>query len=138
MLTNRLKISDTTKTEFLFLNDQKIWKKYCRADLGSYSDPLLCWLSISVLTQGSRYIRNPAFCSLEFQKQIASEDHLLDQSIPNFMEISEMQKKIMKRFFDFEIIVFDMVALGTRFYRERILFVVCQYVNKQAEDFRSY
>ena len=49
-----------------------------------------------------------------------------------------MQKKIMKRFFDFEIIVFDMVALGTRFYRERILFVVCQYVNKQAEDFRSY
>ena len=49
-----------------------------------------------------------------------------------------MQKKIMKRFFDFEIIVFDMVTLGTRFYRERILFVVCQYVNKQAEDFRSY
>ena len=59
MLTNSLKISDTTKTEFFelifFQSDQKIWQKYCRADLSSDSDPLnplTCWLSISVLTRG--------------------------------------------------------------------------------------
>ena len=59
MLTNSLKISDTTKREFFelmfFQSDQKIWQKYCRADLSSDSDPLnplTCWLSISVLTRG--------------------------------------------------------------------------------------
>ena len=54
MLTNTLKISDTTKTEFIdltsFQSDQKIWQRYCRADLSSLSDPLTCWPSISVLT----------------------------------------------------------------------------------------
>ena len=56
MLTNSLKISDTTKTEFSelisFRSDQKIWQKYCGADLSSLSDSLTCWLSISVLTRG--------------------------------------------------------------------------------------
>ena len=37
MLTNSLKISDTAKTDFLelmfFQSDQKIWQKFCRADL---------------------------------------------------------------------------------------------------------
>ena len=46
MLRNSLKISDTTKAEFLglifFQTDQNIWRKYCRADLGSVSDPLTC------------------------------------------------------------------------------------------------
>ena len=55
MLTNSLKISDTTKTEFFglifFLIDQKIWKKYWRAVLSSASNPLTCWPSISVLTR---------------------------------------------------------------------------------------
>ena len=54
------------------------------------------------------------------------------------MHISEMQKKIMKIFFDLEIIAFKLVALNTWFYRERILFIGCQYVNKQAEDFKYY
>ena len=53
MLTNILKISDTTKTEFVkvisFSSDQRIWQKYGRADLSSLSDPLICSLSISVL-----------------------------------------------------------------------------------------
>ena len=56
MLTNSLKISDTTKTEFLQLiscqSDKNIWQKYCRADLKSLSDHLTSWLSISVLTLG--------------------------------------------------------------------------------------
>ena len=53
MLTNSLKISDTTKAEFAevipFQSDEKLWQKYCRADLSSLSNPLTCWLSISVL-----------------------------------------------------------------------------------------
>ena len=56
MLTNILNILDTTKTLFLqlisFWSDQNIWQKYCRADLSSLSDPLICWLSMSVLTLG--------------------------------------------------------------------------------------
>ena len=30
-------------------------------------------------------LSNPAFCTLEFQKQITSEAHLFFQIIPNFM-----------------------------------------------------
>ena len=56
MLANSLKISDTTKREFLelisFQSDQKIWQKYCRNELGSVSNTLTCWLSISVLARG--------------------------------------------------------------------------------------
>ena len=49
-----------------------------------------------------------------------------------------MEKKIEKRFFGFEIIAFELVALNTRFYWERILFIGCQYVKKQSQDFRYY
>ena len=49
-----------------------------------------------------------------------------------------MQKKINKRFFGFEIISFVYVALNTGFYKERILVIGCQYVNKQSQDFRYY
>ena len=49
-----------------------------------------------------------------------------------------MQKKIQKIFFDFEIIAFELVALNTRFDRERIPVIGCQYVNKQSQDFRYY
>ena len=44
MLTKCLKISDTTKTDFLeqnsFQNDQKILSKYCHEDLRNLSNPL--------------------------------------------------------------------------------------------------
>ena len=56
MLTNNLKISDKTKTQFFdlisFQSDQIIWQKYSSADLNSVYDPLTCWLSLSVLTRG--------------------------------------------------------------------------------------
>ena len=46
MVTNSLKISDTTKAEFfkviLFVNDQIIREKYYRADLSSVSDTFPC------------------------------------------------------------------------------------------------
>ena len=51
------------------------------------------------------------------------------------MPILEMQRKIEQIIFDFEIIAFELVALDTRFYWERILLILCQYVNKQSHDF---
>ena len=52
------------------------------------------------------HLNNPGFCSLKFQEQITSEDRLLIQSISKFLQISEMQEKILKIFFDFEIMAF--------------------------------
>ena len=49
-----------------------------------------------------------------------------------------MQKKIEKLFFSYDIITFELVALNTRFYWERMLVIGCQYVNKQSQDFRYY
>ena len=47
---------------------------------------------------------------------MTSEAHLLFQNIPNFMQISEMQKKVQQIFLDFDIIVFELVTLNTHFY----------------------
>ena len=69
---------------------------------------------------------------------MASEAHLLFESIPNFMEILEMQEKLYKILFDFEIIAFELVALNLRFYWETIPFIECQYVKKMPQDFRHY
>ena len=41
-----------------------------------------------------------------------------------------MQKKIQKIFLDFETILFELVALNTRFYWERILVIGCQCAKK--------
>ena len=49
-----------------------------------------------------------------------------------------MQKKIQKIFFDFEIILFELVALDIRFYWERILGIEFIYVNKQCQYIRYY
>ena len=49
-----------------------------------------------------------------------------------------MQLQIQQIFFDFEIMAFELVALDTRFYWERILVIRCQYVNKQCEDFKYH
>ena len=79
-----------------------------------------------------RYLSNHAFSSLSVQKESAYEGHVFFQSIQNFMYILEMQKQIEKIFFNLEIIAFELVALNTRFYWERILVIGCQYVNKQS------
>ena len=54
------------------------------------------------------------------------------------MQISEMQEKIQKIFFDFQKIAFELVVLNTRFYWETIHFIRCQYVNNQSQYFRHY
>ena len=62
-----------------------------------------------------KHLSNPAFCSLELQKQMTSGAYVFFQSLPNFILILTMQKKILKIFFDFEMIAFELVALNTRF-----------------------
>ena len=49
-----------------------------------------------------------------------------------------MQHKTEKIFLDFEIIAFELVALHTSFYWERILVIGCQYVNNKSQDFWYY
>ena len=49
-----------------------------------------------------------------------------------------MQQKAEQLFFKSDLIAFELVALDTRFYWERILVIGCQYVNKQSQDFRYY
>ena len=49
-----------------------------------------------------------------------------------------MHKKNQKIFFHFEIIAFELVALDSRFYWERIHVIGCEYANKESQDFRYY
>ena len=49
-----------------------------------------------------------------------------------------MQEKIEKTFFDFKVLVFELVALNTRFYWVKIPVIGWQYVNKHFQDFRYY
>ena len=49
-----------------------------------------------------------------------------------------MEKKIEEIFFHLEIIAFEMIALNTPFYTERILVIACQYVNKKSQDLIYY
>ena len=80
----------TFKLKF-FQSDWKIWKDYCRADLSSISDPLTCWLSISLLTRGFLGI-------LVTTHFTGYEAQLCAQNVGNLIEVSEMQKKIEKTF----------------------------------------
>ena len=45
------------------------------------------------------------------------------------MHISEMQQEIEKKFLLSYINAFELVALNTSFYRERILIIASQYLN---------
>ena len=49
-----------------------------------------------------------------------------------------MHQKSKKRFFNFEIIAFQLLALNTRFYWGEIHAVGSQFVNKQSQDFIYY
>ena len=56
ILTNSMKISDTTRKELfelIFLHSyQKIWQKCCLEDLSSVLEPSTSWMSKGVLTRG--------------------------------------------------------------------------------------
>ena len=46
-----------------------------------------------------------------------------------------MERKIGKIFWSFKKNGFELISLNTQFYRDRIVVIGIQYVNKQAEDF---
>ena len=142
ILTKSLKVSYTTQNDFFevifFQNSQKIWQKYCVADLTSLSDRLTCWLSISVLVRGFFGIKvTPLFAVYNFRnKELLRFIFFLKYSI--FHVYSGNAEKIKKIFFDLEIIAFELVPLNTRFYRERILLMGSQSVHKESQDFQYY
>ena len=143
MLTNSLKISDTTKTYFFDLIFFKSVKKNMRKIVPCWFKQSFKRFNMLTANQCSntgffRHLSNPA-CSIPyFQIEITTLTHLFFQSIPKFMHIPIMQKKIWKIFFDFEIIAFQLVALDTHFYWERVLVIECEYVNKKSQDFWYY
>lgn len=52
------------------------------------------------------------------------------------VKLSKTLENIQKIFSVAEIIAIELVALNTHFYRQRILVIQSQYVNKQSEDLR--
>ena len=139
MLTNSLKISHTTKTEFLelkfFQSEQKILP--CRFQR--------CFRPFSMLTVHKcsdtwlfSYLSNHAFCSLYFRKYIRCEAHPFFQNVKNLMQILKIQKNVDKIVLVFKITAFELVALNTHFYRDKRLVIGNQCVNKQSQGFRYY
>ena len=143
MLTSSLKISDTSKTEFFelifFQSNQKIWEKYFCPDLSSVSDPLTCWLYISVLIRGSLGIEvTPLFAVYNFIRKWTLRLIFCFNVIQILFRFRKCRKESHNTFFDLEIIAFDLVALNTGFKWERILVIGCQFVKKQSQDFGYY
>ena len=135
MLTNSLKISDTTKTKFfeqkLFQSDQKPLQNYCRLDLDSVMDPLTCWLYISVLTQGFLGIQlTTLFAVYNFGNKSAMTLISFFPKCQKFDENFRHLEKIEKMFWVFEKISFELISLNTHYYREITLVIGNQYVNK--------
>ena len=49
-----------------------------------------------------------------------------------------IREKINKIFQVLEKAAFELISLNTHFYREKLLVIGSQYVNKQSQDFRYY
>ena len=50
----------------------------------------------------------------------------------------QKKKKNSKMYFDFWNISFELVALNTRFYWDRVLVIGCEYVNKQCQELKNW
>ena len=129
MLTKILKILDTTnRTSRADLVSELSKKKMTKVVQCTFKQPfrLFKMLTVHQFSDMGRlsHLRNHAFCSIWFRKQLTFEAHVFFQSVSNFMLIQEMQRKIEEIFFDLEIIAFQLVALDSRFYWERILVIV--------------
>ena len=139
MLTNIVKISDTTKTKFFeiifSMSDQKIWQKNCQADLSALSDLLTCSPSISDLTRGFIGMQViPLFTVYKFRKKQPLMFIFFFKVLQILHRFWKGRKEIEKVFFDLEIISFELVTLDTRFYWKGILLIGCRYVNKQSQE----
>ena len=130
-------ISDTTKTEFfqlkLFWSNQKIRQNHCLGDLNSVSDPLTCWLSISVLTWGFFSI----YVTMLFGNTSAMTLNFFKKMLKIWCRFQEGGKNFLKNL-GFGENGFWLEPLNTHFYQGRILVIASQYVNKQSQDFTSY
>ena len=103
MLTNSLNISDTTKREFFepifFQRNKKIWEKYCDEDLCSVSDPLTCWLSISVLIRNFSGIEiTPPFVVYNFRENKLPRLILLFKVFQILCRFRKRRKNLRKPF----------------------------------------
>ena len=120
-------------------SDQKIWEKYFCPDLSSVSDPLTCWLYISVLIRGSLGIEvTPLFAVYNFIRKWTLRLIFCFNVIQILFRFRKCRKESHNTFFDLEIIAYALVALNIGFKWERILVIGCQYVKKQSQDFRYY
>ena len=139
MSTFQILLKQSFSSWFFFQSDQKIWDKYFRPDLSSVSDPLTCWLYISVLIRGSLGIEvTPLFAVYNFRKKETLRLTFFFIVIQILFRFCKCRKKSHNTFFDLHIIAFDLVVLNTGFKWERILVIGSQYVNKQSQDFRYY
>ena len=137
ILSNSLKISDTTQAEFFKLKFFQIDKKLQPWKLGP------CFRDFNMLTLHKSSdaglfsdLRAHAFCG-----SIISEINELWGSsffskYSKFDIISEMEHKIQNILSTFEIIALSLVVLNTLFYQLRILVIGSPYVIKQFQDFR--
>ena len=120
-------------------SDQKIWEKYFCPDLSSVSDPLTCWLYISVLIRCSLGIEvTPLFAVYNFIRKLTLRLIFCFNVIQILFTFRKCRKESHNTFFDLEIIAYALVALNIGFKWQRILVIGCQYVKKQSQDFRYY
>ena len=142
MLTNSLKTPHTTKTEFSelisFESDKKNMTKIlpCRFKQ-SFRTFIMLTFHRCCDTGLFEHVNNSTICSLHFQKEITSDVYRFLKKYSKFyVDFGKAKKN--EKIFIFEIIVFELVPLKIPFYWERTHVIVCQYVNKQSQDYRHY
>ena len=57
---------------------------------------------------------NQDFQSLSFWKYVSYDHHLFFQNVSNLIEIAEMEQKIQKKFFLFQIVAFELGVANSR------------------------
>ena len=86
-----------------------------------------------------RHIGNHAFSFQYLRKKSAMcLIFFFFSKLLQFDALSEMEKKIEKMFWILEKIAFQLISLNNQFYRDKILVIGSQYVNKQSQYFRYY
>ena len=93
-------------------------QKHCRKYLSSPSDPLTCWLSVTVLTR--------AFLGIFLQSIISGRNRLWGWSFFSRkckFSVDYANPDKFEKIDNYKIIIFEFVALDSRFYWERILVI---------------
>ena len=65
-----------------------------------------------------RYLSKHLFCTPYFQKYISYQGHLFLQNVQTLMQIPEVEQKIDKKVFVFQIIAFELGATNSNYYAE--------------------